>query len=236
MNLKELENVIIKTFEDYWISKNEKYALRQIFADFKHDAQTLHFIRNRAFEIVNEQITNSNRYHLEAIKWLEQIIKTIDSVKEKNEQNVQYKATAYFSPGIKCANQIISLCKQAKISIDVCVFTISDDKISEELIKAYKRGVKVRIITDDNKSHDMGSDIYYFIEQGMKVKIDNSPSHMHHKFAVFDNKIMINGSFNWTRSASKNNNEDIVVNSNPDLIKSFSKRFEKLWASCVWVK
>ena len=92
------------------------------------------------------------------------------------------------------------------------------------------------LITDDNKSHDMGSDIYYFIEQGMKVKIDNSPSHMHHKFAVFDNKIMINGSFNWTRSASKNNNEDIVVNSNPDLIKSFSKRFEKLWASCVWVK
>jgi len=233
MNPRELEQVLTKTLEDYRLSGNEKKALKDIFSDFASDPETLNFIRNRAFDLVREQIRHSSRHHQESLEWLEKIVKTIDGVKNPVEENHEYRASAHFSPGNSCESQIIRLCRQAGTAIDICVFTISADHISRALLDAHQRKVKLRIITDDDKSHDMGSDIDLFVEKGIPVKMDNSPSHMHHKFAIFDQVTMINGSFNWTRSASMNNNEDIIVNSIPELIRAYSQRFEQLWKSCV---
>ena len=52
---------------------------------------------------------------------------------------------------------------------------------------------------------------------------------MHHKFAIFDKKLLNNGSFNWTRSASMKNEENIMVLHEPSLIGSFVSSFEELW-------
>ena len=52
---------------------------------------------------------------------------------------------------------------------------------------------------------------------------------MHHKFAVFDSTILLNGSYNWTRGAASNNEENFVVTNNSRLVAIFSKAFEDLW-------
>ena len=46
---------------------------------------------------------------------------------------------------------------------------------------------------------------------------------MHHKFIIVDDELLLNGSFNWTVTAVKSNNENIVATSDPDLIQSFLK-------------
>ena len=58
--------------------------------------------------------------------------------------------------------------------------------------------------------------------------MDNSPSHMHHKFAVIDGRLLLNGSFNWTRSAVLENRENVVVTDNPALVAAFNREFERL--------
>jgi len=54
---------------------------------------------------------------------------------------------------------------------------------------------------------------------------------MHHKYAIADGKTLLNGSFNWTRSASNPNNENILVTNDPKLLGLYTEAFEKLWNS-----
>ncbi|MEO0889377.1 MAG: phospholipase D-like domain-containing protein, partial [Pseudomonadota bacterium] len=96
-------------------------------------------------------------------------------------------------------------------------------------LAAHKRGVTVRIVTDNDKMYDKGSDVEYLAAQGVAVKIDTTRYHMHHKFAIFDQQRLINGSFNWTRSASKYNQEDITLTDDRRFVSAFLRQFETLW-------
>ena len=98
------------------------------------------------------------------------------------------------------------------------------------VLATHARGVKVRIITDDEKSHDLGSDVDRLRAAGIPCKMDvGNAAHMHHKFALFDARRLMNGSFNWTRSASEQNEENLIVTADPVLVAAFTERFEWLW-------
>jgi mitochondrial cardiolipin hydrolase len=226
MNQNEIKTTLTQTFEDFRLSKGEKYALAEVFSGIADDPEALKFARNRAFDLLEEHFRVSHDHHSESLRWLEQIVKLLD---QANESQAVPRTAAYFSPGHECAGRIMALSKAAQKSIDVCVFTIADDNISDELRAAHKRGIRVRIITDDDKSKDRGSDVRSFVRAGIEVKMDNSPHHMHHKFAVFDGSQLVNGSFNWTRSASHNNQENIVVTDDTHLVAEFQRAFEGLW-------
>ena len=226
MNVIMYERALRESFDDKVISKSEKTALHKLFEELKEDHEALNFLRNRAFDIVNEYAQKNKRDIKSAMKWLEDVIRLVDNEREVEEIK---SSKACFSPGKNCSEQIRSLIRNAEHKIDICVFTISDDDISGEILEAKKRGVNVRIITDDDKSHDMGSDISKFIEQGINVEMDHSSAHMHHKFAIFDREALVNGSFNWTKSASDYNQENIVVLYEPKLINMFQDEFNKLW-------
>ena len=130
-------------------------------------------------------------------------------------------------------NRIISRLNGARSKIDICVFTITDDRISFPILAAHRRGVKIRILSDNDKLHDPGSDIPRFLEAKIPLRIDHSPSHMHHKFAIFDGKALVNGSFNWTRSAAEMNQENIIDSEDPQLVAQFQKEFDSLWVRLI---
>eukprot|EP01129_Flabellula_baltica_P015484 TRINITY_DN7908_c0_g1_i2.p1 TRINITY_DN7908_c0_g1~~TRINITY_DN7908_c0_g1_i2.p1 ORF type:complete len:316 (-),score=66.29 TRINITY_DN7908_c0_g1_i2:67-1014(-) len=114
-------------------------------------------------------------------------------------------------------------------TLDICVFTITDDEISREIIDRHRSGVVVRVITDDDQAESLGSDISSFREAGIEVRTDHEKSHMHHKYAILDGKCVINGSFNWTRQARQDNYENTVVSNQATMVESFRTNFEFLW-------
>lgn len=75
-----------------------------------------------------------------------------------------------------------------------------------------------------------GSDIRMLASIGISVKKDTTSFLMHHKFAVLDNALILNGSFNWTRAASDGNQENVMVSNNQAFVKQFAAQFEKLWS------
>ncbi|MEJ6573108.1 MAG: phospholipase D-like domain-containing protein, partial [Akkermansiaceae bacterium] len=123
------------------------------------------------------------------------------------------------------------LAGEAKSSLDICVFTITDNRIVRKLAEAHERGVKVRIISDNMKSDDLGSDMEVMEKFGIPCRYDRTAAHMHHKFAIADTGLLLTGSYNWTRSASTENNENIVISNNIRLVNSFQQEFDRLWRS-----
>ncbi len=141
-----------------------------------------------------------------------------------------------FSPGDDCMNDIIEQIHSASKFLDICVFTISDNRISDELIKAYNNGIEIRIISDNEKMNDDGSDIRYLFESGIQIKIDHSPNHMHHKYMIVDEIRVLTGSYNWTRSAAQYNQENIVITDNDDIVTGFMDNFSQLWETTMMLK
>ena len=135
----------------------------------------------------------------------------------------------HFSPGPSCQEAILGALNSAENYVDICVFTISDNELAAAILRCYKRGVDIRIITDDDKMKDRGSDIHEFIREGLSVRTDQNPSHMHHKFAIVDGHTLLTGSYNWTRSAHTRNFENLLVTYEQDALLQYADEFERLW-------
>ena len=87
----------------------------------------------------------------------------------------------------------------AKNSIDLSVFSFTNDDLANEIIAAHKRGVKVRIITDDQAMEGKGADAKRCADEGIPVRCDSEEMyHMHNKFMIVDQTFLVTGSFNWT--------------------------------------
>lgn len=222
MKQNDIEKLLKESLADFKLDQVEKQVFRHLSEELREDQ--LSFIRNKAFEFSRPHIENGGVDAVRVLNWLSRIVKTIQPLKKSHV----IASEAYFSPGDSCRNKIISLLKDAEKTIDICVFTISDNKITQAILDAHKRGIDVTIISDNDKANDKGSDIHYLQNKGLNIIVDKSSYHMHHKFSIFDKKILLSGSFNWTRSATDVNEENILVTGEPGLVSQFSNQFESL--------
>ncbi|MFT7641664.1 MAG: cardiolipin hydrolase [Pirellulaceae bacterium] len=225
MDTTELDKILKHTLSDFRVSRTEKRILTQIIDELDADANDLAFLRHRAFELARDEIVSPDAEAV--LNWLEEINKVLRS--SNDDSNVVYESQAFFSPGDHCLKKIRGLFKTTVRRADVCVFTITDDRISDVIKEAHDRGVKIRIITDNDKANDRGSDIYNLGRAGIEVRVDQTSNHMHHKFAIFDHKSLLTGSYNWTRSAASYNEENIIVSRERELVNEFSTEFNRLW-------
>ncbi|MBT7959370.1 MAG: DUF1669 domain-containing protein [Akkermansiaceae bacterium] len=221
MSLQDIEQTLEASLEDFTISRSEKKELKPLLSAAKGDKTEQAKIRQMAFRMATNAMEEVGE--VTAMDWLEGIIKLLYS------SEMKVKASAYFSPGEDCLHRIRRLIGEAQRTLDICVFTITDNRIVRKLAEAKDRGVTIRIISDDMKSEDLGSDMETLEKIGIPCRYDQTMAHMHHKFAIADDDLLLTGSYNWTRSASTENNENIVVSNNSRLVKQFQHEFTRLW-------
>jgi len=223
MDFDALDRSLRESAQDFTLDAGEKLELRELGRQL--DAGRIRFLRNRAFDIAREAMLAAPTQTLDVLRWLEQVVKTLDAANEA----APVVSSAYFSPGDACLRRLGDLMRGCKATLDVCVFTIADDRLTDAILACHARGVQVRVVSDNDKQHDSGSDIQRLRDHGVPVRLDDAPFHMHHKFALFDGRLLANGSFNWTRSATTNNDENLVVTDDVNLVRVFGLQFEKLW-------
>jgi len=227
MNNDELDEMLARTLDDLKLSRGEKRVLGKVFAEYEGDASRLAVARSRAFDIARERLSNSDDARV--VSWLEGLVKVLAKESKGGSSASSGRADAFFSPDETCPTRIRGLIDGCRRSLDICVFTITDNRLSSAIVAAHKRGVKVRIVTDNDKSEDLGSDVDELDRSGVEVRVDRTSNHMHHKFAIFDGALLLTVSYNWTRSAAQRNQENFVVMDHPHLLKACKAQFEVLW-------
>ena len=223
-----LDQALEDTLADGRLSGSEEKALRALIEPLADQRETLAFIRNRAFDKARQRIIKAPQ---DTLRWLERIDKIIDNTASPPATPTPNDASACaFSPGEAGLELIQRELRAARTSLDICVFTITDDRLTRAIVDARQRGIDTRLITDNDKQFDTGSDIDQLVRSGIPTRFDPDADHMHHKFAIIDGKRLINGSYNWTRGAT-HNHENVTVSTDADLVDAFAKEFDRLWRS-----
>lgn len=223
MNTQAIDDILAQTLADGRFSRAERASLRQLAEELGESAQWDAF-RARAFHLAGQALHDPRDRAV--LEWLEKAIKAL---RPPDQRSGTRRAEAVFSPGRHCVDRITGLIADARERIDVCVFTITDNRISDALADAKRRGVSLRVITDNDKAMDLGSDIDKLHDRGIPVRVDRTHHHMHHKYALFDGTTLTTGSYNWTRSAADYNQENIVITDDERLVSRFRDHFEQLW-------
>jgi len=225
MDHQQIEQILRHTLQDYRLSRGERRVLSDVIDQIGADEQALGYLRSRAFALAGEQLLDPESKAV--LDWLEDVIKVLRT----RPASTPLPDEVYFSPDERCPRRIVHLFEGTEQKADVCVFTITDDRIADAIRAAFRRGVELRIITDDDKSSDAGSDIDSLVREGVPVRKDRSEYHMHHKFAIFDDRRTLTGSYNWTRSAAQFNEENFLVTYDPDITRAFAEQFQRIWQS-----
>lgn len=133
----------------------------------------------------------------------------------------------FFSPRGGSKQAIIDELKKAKKSIKFMAFSYTDKDMANVMIEKKKSGVAVEGLFDacllaQSSTYSMLKDNKIFVLK------DGNQALLHHKTMIIDNEIVINGSFNFSKSAEEKNNEDFVIIKSKSHASIFLKEYDKL--------
>jgi cardiolipin synthase len=125
-------------------------------------------------------------------------------------------------------NRIISLIDAAEISIKIAMFTWTHPKLTEAILRAHKRGVKVEAVIDYQQSQGASEkNTLLLAQEGVPIFLSSGTPMFHYKFACIDKRILIHGSANWTKAAFSKNEECFLILY--PLTEDQSLKIQKIW-------
>jgi len=119
----------------------------------------------------------------------------------------------------------VALIAQARETIDIAAYVLTDRPVIDALIAAKDRGVAVRLILDPSQRHDLAR-LAPLLDAARKKR--PGPI-MHLKSYAIDERILRTGSANFTASGLKQQNNDLLVVEDAAAAARFSAEFERVW-------
>lgn len=115
----------------------------------------------------------------------------------------------WFLPtGQRAPERIIELIRSAQSSLRIAMFTWTRLDFAEEVIQAHKRGVDVKVMIDKQSGYGASVRVIETLKAaGVPLYFNLGKGLMHAKTMTIDNKILVNGSANWTKSAFTRNDD-----------------------------
>jgi len=177
-------------------------------------------------DMVKTNSSDSSRIHIKPTKLCKKVLlffllAVVPSIcfAEYFSFNASYEVC--FTPGDDCANKIIREISQAKGQVLVQAYSFTSRPIANELIKAKRKGIDVRIILDKSQLKTPYSLVKLFKNNKVVLTIDHLPAIAHNKVIIIDKSVVIGGSYNYSQSAEKSNAENVIIIKDAGLAKKY---------------
>lgn len=115
----------------------------------------------------------------------------------------------------------------AQKTVDMAAFELDLESVTQALIRAHQRGVRVRVVSDSDYVDEYGP--VELQKAGVPVVFDERNPFMHNKFTVIDGKQVWMGSWNYTNNCTFRNNNNTVVFDSPELAANYTAEFEEMF-------
>lgn len=154
----------------------------------------------------------------------------------------------YFAPSDDVRSVLTYLIEHEKEKIQVAMFAFTDRELAQALVEARKRGVVIELITDANNTYGKYNKTHMLHTNNIQVYIYNpkytqqpTAGAMHNKFLLFKNNVLNKslvwtGSFNMTRSANEQNQENVLVLDDMFIVQKFTDQFVHLKKCCTYYR
>ena len=136
----------------------------------------------------------------------------------------------YFAPEDGVAPRVVELIEDAQQSVAFLAFALTSEEIAGALEGKVAEGLEVRGVMDAGQSGNLGSRYLELLEAGVEVRLDGNPDRMHHKVIVIDGVLVITGSYNFSRSAETQNDENLIVLHDSAAAAAYLQEFERVFA------
>lgn len=138
-----------------------------------------------------------------------------------------------------CRTSIESIIKEllgeARFSVDAALYRLTNPRLVQALEQAHHRGLRVRLLIDQMKYEETPATRNLLARISMPFRTltgrKGKGSKMHHKFALFDHRIILAGSYNWTLESENENYDHLLVLQEPALVLEYQQEFDRLWSS-----
>jgi phosphatidylserine/phosphatidylglycerophosphate/cardiolipin synthase-like enzyme len=135
-----------------------------------------------------------------------------------------------FAPEDRIVAALAVALSSAQKSIQFMAFSFTLDDVAGVMQQKADVGVSIQGIFETTGSETQTSELRPLLCSGLEVKQDGNPFVLHHKVFIIDGKTVIAGSFNFSAGARDENDENLIIITDPDLALQFQEEFSRRWA------
>jgi len=163
------------------------------------------------------------RYVTAAVLWLAVLLQT----QTVSSANVE----VLYAPNDAPLDRLVTLYQHAKRYIYVSVYGLTYPRAVEALVAAKKRGVDVRMLTDQERTQEMKQHtaLRTLRLAGIPIRVNQHEGLMHLKQVVIDDEINTSGSMNHTTSGNAYNDERMDIITDRAISLKAREQFLSMW-------
>lgn len=151
-------------------------------------------------------------------------------------------ADVFFSPQDDVDAQVIAHLKRADVRVFFMIFSFTHEGISQELQRLHTSGVQVTGVFDVSQARGRYSQDEALAQAGLPVLLDGNEhtqgfagGKLHHKVMIIDagtdsEPTVLIGSYNWSKSATEDNDENLMVLRGAELVTPFVEEFCRVFS------
>lgn len=130
----------------------------------------------------------------------------------------------YFCPEDNCEDRVLETLSKAEESIYFMTFSFTSHPIKDFLLDS---DLEIKGVFENMQAGSQWS-AYEDLKEYDVIK-DSNPNMMHHKVFIIDEEIVILGSYNPTKNANENNDENILIIYSEDVAEDFLEEFDRIF-------
>ncbi len=116
---------------------------------------------------------------------------------------------------------------QARLSVDMAVYSLNLWSIRDALIHAQKRGVVVRMVMESDNMDNL--EVQQILDAGIPIIGDQREGLMHNKFVVIDRSEVWTGSMNYTTSGAYQDNNNLINIRSAQMAEDYTAEFNEMF-------